>query len=294
MNESVAGAVRAPIECATDIGGAANVTGLVRDGDEWVLPIVPAIANLGGSIYGGAALGASVDLVEHLTGSTVRWATTRFLTSPSVGDPLVLVHRADVVGRRTSHWTVVGEVDGVPAFETMVVVGDGDTRPRAIHGSWRAMPDVPRPEDAAPIPWRDRFANWEDLESFAIARTERRPALGSRPWTGASGGTGRIAFWSKLTTGGTSSPAGLAWLADCVAAAIGPAVGELSRATSLDNTIRYAELVDSEWVLVDVHAAAARDGYAYGEVDLFAEDGTLLATGSQTCLVRRAEAAPGA
>jgi acyl-CoA thioesterase len=37
---------------------------------------------------------------------------------------------------------------------------------------------------------------------------------------------------------------------------------------------------------VDVHAHAAADGYAYGDVHLFSENGTLLATGSQTCVVR--------
>lgn len=287
MKDSVAGTAHVPTEDASAIGGAVNVTGLVREGDEWALPIVPAIANIGGSIYGGAALGASVDLIEVVTGATVRWATTRFLTSPSVGEPLVLVYRADVVGRKTSHLTVVGQVDGVPAFETLVVAGDGDTRARAINGFWRTMPEVPRPQDCPPVPGRERFADFED---HAIGRTERRTALGTHPWgDGAAQGTGRVAFWARLKTGGTSSPAGLAWLADCVGAGIGQAVGPLSRATSLDNTIRYAEPAESEWVLVDVHAGAARDGYGYGEVDLYAEDGTLLATGSQTCLVRLAE-----
>jgi acyl-CoA thioesterase len=37
---------------------------------------------------------------------------------------------------------------------------------------------------------------------------------------------------------------------------------------------------------VDVHAHASADGYAYGDVHLFAENGTLPATGSQTCIAR--------
>lgn len=287
MNNFAAGGAHVTTQVADTINGRQNVTGLVHDGGGWVLPMVPGIANLGGSIYGGAALGASVDLVEAVTGSTVRWATTRFLTAPSVGDPLALDRRADVVGRRTSHLTVVGEVEGILAFETMVVAGAGDTRPEAINGFWRTMPDVPSPHDCPPVQGRERFADYED---YAIGRTERRVALGAHPWSSEPGhGTGRVAFWARLTTGGTSSPAGLAWLADCVGAGVGRAVGPLSRATSLDNTIRYAQPAESEWVLVDVHAAAAHDGYGYGEVDLYAEDGTLLATGSQTCIVRLAE-----
>ena len=74
--------------------------------------------------------------------------------------------------------------------------------------------------------------------------------------------------------------------ADSVGAGLSQAVGPLARATSLDNTIRYAAATQSEWVLVDVHAHAAADGYAYGDVHLFSENGTLLATGSQTCVAR--------
>ena len=51
-------------------------------------------------------------------------------------------------------------------------------------------------------------------------------------------------------------------------------------------SIRYAAAAQSAWVLVDVHAHAAEDGYAYGDVHLFSENGTLLATRSQSCVAR--------
>ena len=82
------------------------------------------------------------------------------------------------------------------------------------------------------------------------------------------------------------SAVGQAWIADSIASGRSQSVGPLARATSLDNTIRYAAAAQSEWVLVDVHAHAAVDGYAYGDVHLFSENGTLLATGSQTCVAR--------
>jgi acyl-CoA thioesterase len=91
-----------------------------------------------------------------------------------------------------------------------------------------------------------------------------------------------------MSGGGASTPAGLAWLSDIVATAFAQSVGPLSRATSLDNTIRFARTgKDSEWILTDVIAEAAEDGYAYGRVDCYAEDGTLLATATQTCICRR-------
>jgi acyl-CoA thioesterase len=104
--------------------------------------------------------------------------------------------------------------------------------------------------------------------------------LEPRPWTG-----GHVA---QARRGSTSSPAGLAWLADIVATAFVQTVGPLARATSLDNTIRFARIgLQSDWVLTDVTAEAAADGYAYGRVDCYAVDGTLLATATQTCLCRR-------
>jgi hypothetical protein len=55
---------------------------------------------------------------------------------------------------------------------------------------------------------------------------------------------------------------------------------------SLDNTIRTAELVSTEWVLADVQVHAIQDGFGYGRVHLWAEDGTLLGTASQSSVIR--------
>jgi hypothetical protein len=56
------------------------------------------------------------------------------------------------------------------------------------------------------------------------------------------------------------SAVGQAWIADSIASGLSQSVGPLARATSPDNTIRYAATAESEWVLVDVHAHAAVDG----------------------------------
>src|SRR6202034_1148309 len=106
----------------------------------------------------------------------------------------------------------------------------------------------------------------------------REYALGSagqadrRPARSGNGGPlpGRSSTWTRLKGGGTSTPAGLAWIADTIASGVSQAVGPRSRPTSLDNTIRYAAAAQSELVLVDVHAHASADGY----VHLFAENGT--------------------
>jgi acyl-CoA thioesterase len=45
-------------------------------------------------------------------------------------------------------------------------------------------------------------------------------------------------------------------------------------------------LVPTEWVLLDIRVQAVDRGFGHGLVHMYAEDGTLLATASQTCMVR--------
>ena len=45
-------------------------------------------------------------------------------------------------------------------------------------------------------------------------------------------------------------------------------------------------LVPTEWVLCDIHIQALVDGYGQGIAYLWSEDGTLLATASQSMSVR--------
>jgi acyl-CoA thioesterase len=67
---------------------------------------------------------------------------------------------------------------------------------------------------------------------------------------------------------------------------IGQALGERAGGNSLDNTLRVGRLVPTEWVLLDIRVHAVRNGFGHGDVHLWADDGTLLATASQSTIVR--------
>ena len=58
---------------------------------------------------------------------------------------------------------------------------------------------------------------------------------------------------------------------------------------SLDNSVRVGPPVDTEWALLALHAEAAHEGYAHGTVHLWAPDGTLMGTASQTFALRSGE-----
>ena len=73
---------------------------------------------------------------------------------------------------------------------------------------------------------------------------------------------------------------------------VGQALGLLAGGNSLDNTLRVARLVPTEWVMLDIRVHAVDHGFGHGLVHLWAQDGTLLATASQSCIVRFWKDAP--
>jgi acyl-CoA thioesterase len=97
---------------------------------------------------------------------------------------------------------------------------------------------------------------------------------------------GRSSLWARLD-GLTSSTTTLAILGDFVPFGISQALGQWAGGTSLDNTIRVVRHVPTEWVHLDIRVQAVADGYGHGLVHLWAEDGTLLGTASQTAVVRQ-------
>ena len=70
----------------------------------------------------------------------------------------------------------------------------------------------------------------------------------------------------------------LAIIADFLAGGHSQAAGS----SSLDNTLRIHNIVETEWVLLDTQFSGFASGAFHGHSHLYAEDGTLLATAGQT------------
>jgi acyl-CoA thioesterase II len=120
-----------------------------------------------------------------------------------------------------------------------------------------------------------------------MSRIEQRLAKG-RPWDELEGnpGDGSAALWIRLPDLPDVSAPVLAILGDYVPFGIGQSLGRLGGGNSLDNTLRVVQLAATEWVLVDVRMHAVHHGFGHGLVHLWAQDGTLLATASQSTIVR--------
>jgi acyl-CoA thioesterase len=140
---------------------------------------------------------------------------------------------------------------------------------------------VPGPDDC---PKRNyRFDN----DTSIMSRMDVRLADG-RDFAQMDGvpGTGRSALWARMKDPIEWSPAMLAILGDYVPFGIGQALGAQAGGNSLDNTLRVVQIVPTDWVLVDIRVQAIHHGFGHGVVHLWAEDGTLMGTASQSTIVR--------
>src|SRR5262249_33605889 len=99
-------------------------------------------------------------------------------------------------------------------------------------------------------------------------------------------GTGRSALWARVPGHLEPSAATLAILGDYVPGGMAEVLGQAARGSSLHNTLRVARWAAAEWVLCDLRIHAIEHGFGHGLAHLWAEDGTLLATASQSVVVR--------
>ncbi len=78
----------------------------------------------------------------------------------------------------------------------------------------------------------------------------------------------------------------LAVMGDYVPLGITQALDADTMSNSLDNTLRLGTIVPTDWVLIDIRIELVTRGFGHGTVYLWAPDGTLMATASQSAIVR--------
>ena len=246
----------------------------------WVLPVTPGISTPGPFLFGGCALGAAIAALEETSGRPVVWAAAQYLSyakPPSVMDVDVTLA---AVGRSITQARVVGHVGDTEILTVNAALGRRDLD---VEGTWVERPDAPRP-DECPV----RLPRVPGIPSIQD-RIDTRLAA-ARGWDEIEGNPvpdGRSLLWARMPDLlELSSGAALAILGDYVPFGIGQALGRMGGGNSLDNTLRVYRLVPTAWVLLDIRIHAVAHGFGHGVVHLWAEDGTLLATASQSTIVR--------
>ena len=243
----------------------------------WRLPVVDSLTTAQNSLFGGVALGAAATALEQVTGRPLVWATAQYLAyaeAPSVVDLDLIVA---VAGKQTTQARAIGSVDGIEIFTVNAAFG---ARPLELRGTWVERPDVPPPDafPTTPVP--------EEVRKRISSRMELRLA-GEDGFTSVAG-HGRISVWAR-TPGLEPCSAMLAILGDMVPFGIRRVMGMRGSGNSLDNTLRVARIVSTEWTLLDIRVHAVDHGFGHGAVHLWAEDGTFLGTASQSVIVHPPE-----
>ncbi len=244
----------------------------------WQLPVKPGISTAGAFLFGGCGLAAAIVAMEEATGRPMVWATAQYLSYAPTGATLQIEVTLAVTGRQTTQARAVGRLDGE---EILTVNGALGGRPLEVSGSWAVRPEIPSPMESVERRIDARH------EGTILDRLETRLAMG-RQFSEMDGrqGDGRSAMWARIPGHLEPSAASLAILGDFVPSGIGQAIGRPSGGNSLDNTLRVVRLVPTSWVLCDIRIQAVENGFGHGLAHLWAEDGTLMATASQSAIVR--------
>jgi hypothetical protein len=144
-----------------------------------------------------------------------------------------------------------------------------------VEAAMPTMPsDVPPPAECEP--WGSGGRHWHDPDNptgwFQIA--EMRHVV-----PGPDGFGGGI--WARMRSEGITR-ATAAFLADMVPSSVVRAAGRMGGGTSLDNSMRFGPMVETEWILLDMDPWLGSGGYLHGAARVWSEDGTLLGVASQS------------
>jgi acyl-CoA thioesterase-2 len=249
----------------------------------WYLPVIDELC-VGPPdrrfLFGGVALAAAISALEQTCERPVIWATAQYMSFARPGSIVDLDVWVPVEGNQTSQAYVIEHIEDRKIITVNAALG---SRQSDICDQWLSIPDVPRPRSCTEV------HGWRRPVEGILRRFETRLAQG-RFATGEQitgrGEDGRVRFWIRSREGLSTDRKLLAVVADYVSVAISNAIGRLAGGNSLDNTIRYARVEDCEWILCDVQIETVCNGVVHGAMRLFSESGTLMASASQSLILR--------
>ena len=245
----------------------------------WSLPVTPGLSTWGGFLFGGCGLGAAISALEQTSGRNCVWATGQYLSYAKPGEVMDIDITMAVEGHQISQARAVCHVGNREILTVNAALGHREIE---HSGQWETMPDVPPPSQCQARDYR------LPADGTINERLEQRMVKG-RDFESLDGthGDGQVLLWARIpdVIEGVDATT-LAILGDFVPMGVGQALGVRGGGNSLDNTLRVARLVPTEWVLLDIRVHAVGRGFGHGLVHMFAEDGTLMATASQSCIVR--------
>ena len=243
-----------------------------KDGDTFSYRVVQRACVGSNESYqfymGGVAMATHVDALERFFDKPLLWVTTQFLSHGMLDNELTLEVTQIGGGKNVVQAEAVMWRGEEVLHRSIAALGArGDETDRAFV----AMPKVKMP-DACPRKPDDAMANEDNL----LAQFDRRTAF-------EDSDSGTEYMWIRPLIEMKIDAAYLALVSDFF---LGAHV-RTRRGTSLDNTFRLINARQTDWILAVTQMSSFTRGAAHGNMHLFAEDGTLLATSSQTGMLPR-------
>ncbi len=230
-------------------------------------------------LFGGVGLASSISALEASTGRRLVWATAQYLSYARPGEILDIDIKVPVAGHQISQARATGHVGDREIFTVNSALGQ---RESSHKGQWAEMPTVQGPLHYPEI------ASWigrNDLHDNIETRLAKG-RYGEARKEGGPSDDGQVLIWARMRNGLPINSGVLSIIADFVPSASGHVLGLDAGANSLDNTIRIRRIVPSEWVLCDIRIHGIYAGFVHGRMLMFAEDGTLMASASQSAILR--------
>lgn len=243
------------------------------------MEVTRSLSTWGGFLFGGCGLGAAIAAMEDTSERKCVWATAQYLSYARPGDVLDIDVNLAVQGHQITQARAVCHVGNREILTVNAALGD---RPLVETGQWEQMPEVPPPLQCRPR------TNHFPLAGTINEQLEQRLASG-RDFDQLDGtrGDGQVLMWMRVPQEFNQLDATfLAVLGDWVPFGVGQPLGIQGGGNSLDNTLRVVHVVPTDWVLLDIRVHAVERGFGHGLVHMYAENGTLMATASQSCIVR--------
>lgn len=229
-------------------------------------------------LFGGAALGACVSAAERSTNRKAVWANAHYLSFAPKGANVEIEIVPVAEGRYTTQARAIARLDGKEIIGASLSLG---ARPGHPQRQFAQPEKIPSPEECPPQPKR-----WQVTPGDIYSHFELRVAKG---WDSENGQAGKVSLWIRPLNNVQIDRPLLALVGDFVAGAIGNILGSEAgdhSVSSLDNTIRFLEPVETEWIQCDITLDGSADGFGHGRMSLFCQQGKLMASASQSVLVR--------
>jgi acyl-CoA thioesterase len=259
--------------------------GIERVGDDrWRMPVEPhTTGGRRGSLFGGVGLAAAIIALEEASGRPPVWATGQYVSTLEPPAMLELDVSLPAHGRSVTQGRVRGHLED---REIITVLGANGSRREELAGVWEQKPDAAPPAESEPVVREFGHLSIHQHVDVRMAR-----GMFSFTGTGTPSGDGCTLLWARMPEV-RHDRAAVALMADYMASAVGNTFGRVTHATSLDNTIRFATPIeasdhdpDQGWVLCENRIEFVGSGFANGTCLMWTDDGSLLATASQSMAI---------